>query len=134
MFGISSVWIKIVAALLFIGAILGCLYAVHDAGVQQGIATGDKAGYTRAWNAQQPVIDKLTKTINDNATASNTKISELEQQAADNQATINALTKKQATQAQTILDQYKKANPQTALKCGMSIPTVNAIRDILELQ
>jgi type II secretory pathway pseudopilin PulG len=125
---------KLLAVLVLIGIIAAGLFALYSSGVNAGKLIGDKEGYTRAWNAQQTVIDKLVKDTNDERTAKNAKISKLEQDASIRDAKINTLTLQNQTHSASVIAEYVKANATTSTTCGMDKASMDALIEIMGVQ
>ena len=107
--------------------VLALLFGVFEYGSSHGY----NKGYTVAWNTQQQAINKLVDANNLEVSANNSKLEDFEQQAQAARADAASATFAAMTTRQTVVTQYRKANPQTAKNCGWSLPTVQAINNIL---
>lgn len=119
---------KLLGFLVFVGAVVGGLFALYSSGVANGKVLGDQVGYARAWNAQQTVIKTLTDQINDDRLAAGKKAAGLEAQAVVLQAQNTQLLLLTQKKTSDIIAEFNKAHPQIAASCGMSIETVAAVR------
>jgi hypothetical protein len=121
---ITTLLIKYV--LPIVGA-LALLFGVFEFGASHGYSKG----YAVAWNTQQTAINTLTTADNLKILANNNKLEDFESQAQAARADAASATFAAMTTRATVITQYRKANPQTAKSCGWSLPTVQAINNIL---
>lgn len=117
--------------LILVAAIAAAFFGTYKAGEGQGINTGDKAGYKRGWDEQQVQVNKLTKTINDNNTANNKKISDLEGLANAKQAEINKLNMSIQYRVDEALATFKLEHAQIANSCGLAVEAVGTLRNLM---
>ncbi len=119
----SSVF-KYVAIVLAVVAVLFGAY-------EDGSSHGYKSGYQVAWDTQQKTVNNMVNAQNAETQAQNTKITTLEQSAADAWQTAQNQQKFVVTQRNTEVAAYKKASPQVAASCGWSPDTVNVINQMI---
>lgn len=121
---ISTLLIKYVLPIV---GVMALLFGVFEFGSSHGYSKG----YAVAWNTQQTAINNLTNADNLKILANNNKLEDFESQAQAARADAASATFAAMTTRQTVVTQYRKANPQTARSCGWSLPTVQAINNIL---
>jgi hypothetical protein len=123
-------------------AVLLILAATYSAGHNRGYDEGHSDGYTAGVGSQKPVVDDLknkvaalTKVINDDRTATATKVKGLENDLTNK--TVE-LVKKQsegkATRTEILTRYTESIGPVTEASCGLSVTAVQAINDLLDTQ
>lgn len=115
-------------------AIVAVLFGAYEYGSSHGYKSGYKSGYQVAWDTQQKTINNMVDAQNAEAKAQNTKITTLEQSAADAWQTAQNQQKFVVGQRNTQVAAYKQANPQVAASCGFSPATVNVINQMIGAQ
>jgi Flp pilus assembly protein TadG len=115
-------------------AIVLAVVAVLFGAYEYGSSHGYKSGYQVAWDTQQKAINNMVAAQNAETQAQNTKITTLEQSAADAWQTAQNQQKFVVTQRNTEVAAYQKANPQVAASCGFAPATVNVINQMLGVQ
>lgn len=108
-------------------AVFALLFGVFEAGSSHGYSKG----YAVAWDTQQTAINKMVAANNLQVSANNNKLEEFESAAQAARADAASATFAAMTTRSTVVTQYRKANPQAAKSCGWSLPTVQAINNIL---
>jgi hypothetical protein len=111
---------------LAIAALATALYAF-------GYSHGSTAGYTKGWDAQQLTINKVVSDENAQRVSQNNAISALEVKAMQAQSDIFSAKAQAAVTRNTIVTQYKTKYVKIAQSCGWSIPTVQAINQLLSV-
>lgn len=110
-----------------------------------GSYRGDAAGYNRAevaltasyttqLNAKQDQINALVTADNVAASTANTKITALEAQSAADAQSIVQMQSEVNSKRTAIVTRYIAANKSTALQCGLSTASVQAITDMLSIK
>jgi hypothetical protein len=106
---------------------LALLFGVFEFGSSHGYSNG----YTIAWNTQQTAINKMVTAQNLETDANNNKLQDFESAAQAARADAASATFAAMTTRADVVTRYLKANPQAAKTCGWSLPTVEAINNIL---
>jgi hypothetical protein len=124
-----------ILALLFNKYTLGALAIalVLFAAFEKGKADGHDAGYQQAWNVQQTTINKMTADETAQIQEANNKLSQLELSAMTSYAQAQQAQQAASKKRTQIVTVYKQANPQIANSCGWSIPTVQAIDQLIDV-
>lgn len=121
---IGTIFLKYVLPVL---AVVAILLGAFEAGSSHGYSKG----YAVAWHTQQDAINKMVNANNLKVEANNNKLEEFESAAQAARADAASATFAALTTRATVVTQYRKANPQAAKSCGWSLPTVQAINNIL---
>lgn len=123
-------------------ALLLLVLAIFGAGHHSGYASGHTDGVKDEVAVQKPIVDALqlkvdtlTKKINDDTTARNDRLHDLEAQVSEQ--AIAAATAETAKEAQrnTVIDQYiKNTTPVQTAACALDEKTVGAINILIKTQ
>lgn len=107
------------------------VFAILLGAFEAGSSHGYNKGYAVAWDTQQTAINKMVDAHNLEVGANNSKLEQFESDAQAARADAASATFAALTTRAKIVTQYRTANPQTAKSCGLSMPTVQAINNIL---
>lgn len=133
MFGLSIIWefakkywIYIVVAVVTGLVIYGIYHQGQKAGFAEGVESrnAEVKGLKEQITARDGQENKRVKDLN-------TRIGELEAQSAADAQTIREQKELLANKQQGVIVRYVQNNPQVATQCAWSVPTVQAIRDLL---
>lgn len=108
--------------------IIGVLFGAYE----YGHSSGYNSGYTVAWAAQQSTIQAMTNKENAQTTAQNKQITTVEQQAANAPSKIQQQTATTTKARDSVVIRYKKQYISVAQACGLDVPTVTAINQIID--
>jgi hypothetical protein len=111
-------------------AVLAILLGAFEAGSSHGYSKG----YQVAWDTQQTTINKMVDANNLQVAANNGKLEQFESDAQAARADAASATFAAMTTRSRVVTQYREANPQAAKSCGWSLPTVQAINNILNAE
>lgn len=117
-------------SLLIGAAVLVLLWGVYE----KGHVAGREEGYKEGMAIQQPIIDKLTKTINDERTATAIKVKTIEKKASDDVIAAKAVEVTKILTRDKIVNHYNTVEKVVASQCGLSKISVDAINALLDTQ
>lgn len=123
----SGGWVKFVVGIMSIAAVLFGVY-------EYGSSHGYQKGYQKAWDIQQQTITKMVDAQNAETKAQNSKISDLEQRAANADEQVKIAQEAIKKQREQIVQNYKTKNPKVSAAPAWSPETVGAINQMLGAQ
>lgn len=93
----------------------------------------ENVGYQRGLADKQKVIDQMLADQALKNKALNDKIDGLEAASRQHAADEFTLRAQLQTKASSVIDDYVKAHPQSASKCGVDQPTAQTINNLMQL-
>lgn len=123
--GIGEVVLKYVLPIL---AVAGILFGVYEYGHSKGY----DAGHQIAWDTQQKTINGMVDKENAQAEANNKAIASVEADSFKYATDNKNLQAQLDTKRTTVVTQYVQANPQSASSCGLDVPLVQAINQLIQ--